>query len=316
MSEFSYDPAPFIPFRDKKEVARCRAITREQIEQHDNPDFKIHVVPGEDMVHIWLGDMFNRILQSRDEGKALVMLMPNPWPGYRNLARMINKAKVSCKHCWFFAMDEYADQDGNVAPADWDRGFLYALRRFLWNEIDEDLRPPIEQVLAPNNKNIGHYLGLMEDAGGLDMSYTGPGWSGHLAFCEPDAPEFGHGPDGPPPLDEWKQMGARICTLGPLSIAQNSLHGSMGFSGDLSAVPPKCATIGPKEVIAAQHRWEFASIGVAGSAISWQRLTARLCYHGPVTPLLPASIHQTLRTDCYMTENIAATIHDSWDVGY
>lgn len=316
MSTFRYEPAKFIPFRDAKEIARCRAIKRADIEKHANPDFRIKVVPDDEFVHIWLGDMFARIAEARDAGRPCVMLMPNPWPGYRNLARMINRARLSCKHVWWFAMDEYADQDGNIAPEDWPRGFLYAMLRFLWNEVDEDLRPPRNQVFAPSNANINHYLDLMNDAGGLDISYTGPGWSGHLAFCEPDAPEFGHTPDGPPSLEEWKQMGCRVCTLGPLSIAQNSLHGSMGYSGDLAAVPPKGATVGPKEVIAARHRVEVAPITVGGTKISWERMIARLCYHGPVTPQLPSSIHQTLRTDCYLTESIAADIVDTWDIGY
>lgn len=32
-------------------------------------------------------------------------------------------------------------------------------------------------------------------------------------------------------LDQWKQMSARIVTLNPFTIAQNSLHGSFGMSG-------------------------------------------------------------------------------------
>ncbi|MCC6683265.1 MAG: hypothetical protein IT445_20405 [Phycisphaeraceae bacterium] len=310
MSEFRYEPSRWVPFRDTKEIARCRAIKRVDIEKHANPDFRIKVVPDTDFVHIWLGDMFARIAEARQAGRSCVMLMPNPWPGYRNLARMINRAKLPCDHVWWFAMDEYADQDGHVAPADWPNGFTYAMRTFLWQQVDEDLRPPLKQVIGPNSDNLDHYLDLMNDAGGLDISYTGPGWTGHLAFCDPDAPEFDA------PLEQWKQMGARICTLSPFTIAQNSLHGSMGYSGDLSAVPPKAATIGPKEVIAARHRVEVAAIGVAGTATSWQRLIARLCYHGPVTPKLPSSIHQTLRTDCYLSETIAADIENTWEVGY
>ncbi len=310
MSHFDYDPSPCVPFRDKAEIARCRAIKRSEIENHPNPDFQIRVVPDEDFVHIWLGDMFWRMKEARDAGKPCVMLMPNPWPGYCNLARMINRAKLSCKHVWWFAMDEYADQDGRVAPEDWPRGFTYAMLRFLWSEVDEELRPPRSQVFGLNNDNLDHYYDLMQEAGGLDISYTGPGWTGHLAFVDPDAPEFDA------PLEEWKTMGARISTLSPFTIAQNSLHGSMGFSGDLAAVPPKAATIGPKEVIAARHRIEVAPIGVAGTDVSWERMIARLCYHGPVTPKLPSSIHQILRTDCYITENIAADIQDTWDKGY
>lgn len=314
MSEFSYEPGASVPFKDQAAIARCRAITREQIADHPSPDFNIAVVPDEDLVHLWLGDIFARIQDTRDAGQPCVMLLPNPWPGYRNLARMINRARMTCHHCWFFAMDEYADQDGIIAPETWPRGFTYALLRFLWQSIDEDLRPPRSQVFGPNNDNLDHYQQLMDDAGGLDISYTGPGWTGHLAFVEPDAPEFGG--DRDIPLDEWKQMGTRICTLSPYTIAQNSLHGSMGFSGDLSAVPPKAATIGPREVISAKHRIDMAGIGVAGTATSWQRLMARLCYHGPVTPKLPTSIHQQLKTDVLITEMVAANIEDTWSVGY
>ena len=164
--------------------------------------------------------------------------------------------------------------------------------------------------LGRTTRRVDHYLDLMQEAGGVDVSYTGPGWTGHLGFVEPDAPEF----QGT--LEEFKQMGARICTLSPYTLAQNSLHGCFGSSGDLAAVPPKAATIGPKEIIAAKHRWEMAGIGVHGTSTSWQRLSARLCYHGPVTPKLPSSILQELRTDCYITENIAATIEPTWDKGY
>lgn len=310
MSVFSYEPSACVPFADIDTVARCRAIKRSDIDKHPNPDFRIKVVPDEDFAHCWLGDMFARIVESRDAGRPCVMLLPNPWPGYRNLAWMINRMRVSCAHVWWFAMDEYADQDGQIAPVDWPRGFVYALRRFLWNQIDEELRPPLAQVIGPTNDNINHYLDMMNDAGGLDISYTGPGWTGHLAFCEPDAPEFDA------PLELWKQMGARICTLNPFTIAQNALHGSMGYSGDLTAVPPKAATIGPKEVIAARARWEIAGINIAGTSTSWQRMITRLCYHGPVTPQLPTSIHQTLRTDCYITETVAANIDDTWKIGY
>ena len=115
MSEFNYEPSLHVPFRDKAQIARCRAIKRADIEKHTNPDFQIRVVPDEDFVHIWLGDMFARIQEARDAGRPCVMLMPNPWPGYCSLARMINRSRLSCKHVWWFAMDEYADQDGRVA---------------------------------------------------------------------------------------------------------------------------------------------------------------------------------------------------------
>jgi len=316
MTEFTYQPAGCVPFRDQQAIARCRAIRRADITRHPNPDFRIRVVPDIDLRMMWLTDIYARLKASAEAGRPCVMLLPNPIPVYRQLAHLINRTRLSCKHAHWFAMDEYADEHGRVAPPDWPRGFFYALLRFLWSEIDEDLRPPRSQVHAPSNDNLDHYGDLMQDAGGLDISYTGPGWTGHLAFIEPDAPQFVGDADHETSLEAWKQMGTRIVTLSPFTLAQNSLHGSMGYSGDLSAVPPRAATVGPKEVIAAKHRWEMAGVGVGGTSTSWQRLIARLCYHGPVTPRLPSSIHQTLRTDCYLSETIAADIEDTWDKGY
>ena len=111
-------------------------------------------------------------------------------------------------------------------------------------------------------------------------------------------------------------MGPRIVTLSPFTLAQNSLHGSFGMSGDLAIVPPKAATIGPAEVIAAKERLEMHALSVHNTSTAWQRLISRLVLHGPVTPLVPSSIHQLLETDCIISETIAMNIEPHWEKGY
>lgn len=310
MAEFVFEPAEFIPFRDKEVIARCRAITREEIDKHPNPEFKIEVVKDADLDFIWFADLIARLKKASDADEELVMILPNPWPAYRHVARMINQCDISCKKLWAFAMDEYADQDGNVAPESWELGFSHAMLKFFYYEIREDLRPPREQFVCFCDVDIDDYSKMLADRGGADICYSGPGWTGHLAFIEPDAPEL------QAPLEEWKTFGARIVTLSSLTIAQNSLHGCFGKSGDLTAVPPKAATVGPADVIAAKKRMDVHGITVGGSKNSWQRLTTRLVLHGPVTPRLPASILQTLRTDVYVTETAAMNIETDWDTGY
>lgn len=310
MTGFQYSPSHWVPFRDTEVLDRCRRIPRSRIDQHPNPDFRIRVIPDTELEPMWIADIYDRIRRAAEEGRRCVMLLPNPWPGYRRLACRINKTGLDCKHVWLFALDEYANEHGQAAPEDWPNGFMCAMLRFLWSQIDESLRPPRSQVHAPNDRNADRYFEMMEKVGGVDISYTGPGWTGHVGFVEPDAPEFDA------PLEQWKRMGTRVCTLNPFTLAQNSLHGCFGYSGDIAAVPPKAVTVGPREIISAKHRWEFAGIGVHGTATSWQRMIARLCYHGPVCPQLPASIHQELRTDCFITENIAADIVPTWDKGY
>jgi glucosamine-6-phosphate deaminase len=311
MPEFTYSPSHWVPFRDKEVLERVRKIRREDITTHPNPDFQIRVVKDSDIEFIWVTDMFYRIKCAADNGERVVLILPNPCPVYRHVARLINTFRVDCRNLWVFAMDEYANENGIIAPETWPRGFMHALKYYFYYQIDQDLRPPESQFIGPNNANIDIYGKMIADAGGADMCYSGPGWTGHLAFIEPDAPEFAAAS-----LDEWKTMGTRIVTLSPFTLAQNSLHGSFGMSGDIALVPPRAATIGPAEVIAARHRMDVHNLAVHGTATSWQRMMTRLVVHGPVSPLLPTSIHQLLRTDCYIAESAAQDIQPDWDKGY
>ncbi|HOS44054.1 MAG TPA: hypothetical protein PK794_10215, partial [Armatimonadota bacterium] len=253
---------------------------------------------------------FHRIHTAAVEGRQLVMITPNPWPSYAKIAYLINMFRLDCRHLWTFNMDEYANEDGEIAPESWEFGFMHAFKKYFWAEIDADLRPPAHQVNGPTTENIDRYSDMIAERGGADICYSGPGWTGHLAFIEPDAPEFAGS------LEEWKRMGARVCTLHPLTVAQNSMHGSFGASGDLWAVPPKAATIGPRDVIGAKHRIDMHAISVDGSRVSWQRMITRLVLHGPVTPRLPQSLLQTLPTDVWVAESSAQDIEPHWEIGY
>ena len=268
------------------------------------------MVKDDEVEFIFVTDMFFRIKKAADEEKRVVLILPNPNHGYIKLAHLINKFKVNCKHLYTFNMDEYADEDGNIAPESYPQGFLRSMKNYFYKNIDEDLRPPEGHIMGPTTENINDYGKMIADMGGADACYSGPGWTGHLAFIEPDAPEFEAS------LEEWKKMGPRIVTLSPFTIAQNSLHGSFGMSGDLALVPPKAATIGPAEVIGSKYRLDMHALTTAGTMVSWQRLMTRLVLHGPVTPKIPESILQTLTTDVIVSETAAQNIEPAWDKGY
>ncbi len=307
---FTYQPSRWIPFRDMNVLEKVRRIRREEITRHPNPDYRIQVLSGGDMEFRFIIDIFERIRQSDVEDRRVVMILPQPWPLYSRVAYLLNKFRVNCRNLYTFNMDEYANERGEVAPESWEFGFTHALKKYFYSRIDPDLRPPEGQMVGLTNENLHDYGRRMEDLGGVDIVYSGPGWTGHLAFIEPDAPEFDV------PLEEWKTLGPRIVTLSPFTLAQNSLHGSFGKSGDLAAVPPKAATVGPAQVIAARHRIQQHGITVHGTSTSWQRLISRLVMHGPVTPRVPESICQSLRTDVWVSEEIAADIQPDWKTGY
>ena len=302
MNEFKYDISDWAPFRDSKICEKVRNIKKEDITKHTNPDFKIKVMKDSDLSFMRIWDIFSRIKKASGEGNKLVLILPQPHPQYSKVAYLINKFRVNCKNLYTFNMDEWADEGGNIAPETYQNGFLYAMKHNFYHKLDKDLRPSEDQIVGPTNKNFKDYAKMIENVGGVDVCYGGIGWSGHIAFIEPGSKEF----EGS--LEEWKEIGPRIVTLSPFTIAQSCLDPDFGLSGDWSAIPPRAATIGPKQIISAKLRSSWNSFTIASTPVSWQRFIVRLALHGPVTPLVPASILQTRPTNLYISETIAEDI--------
>lgn len=309
---FTFEPAPWIPFKDKEVLERVRSIKREDMEKHPNPDFKIRIVP--DVASIWIADMILRMKESDEQNKKLVMIMPNPCPTiYETVAEIVNRFRINCRNVYTFNMDEWADQDGNVAPESYQAGFNHSFVKYFYGKIHTDLRMKRENCCAPTTENIKDYSKLITECGngGADICYSGPGWAGHIAFVDPDVPELAC--DN---LEAFLKLDARIVTLHPLTIAQNSLHGVFGCSGDIANVPPKAATIGPADVVRSRSRFEMHALTTMGTISTWQRMTSRLVLYGPVTPKVPSSILQLMPTSVFVGEAIAKEF-ECWEtVGY
>lgn len=309
---FTFNPAKWVPFKKREELERVRSIRREDMEKHSNPDFKIKIVPDPGL--LWISDMILRIRESDEKDKKLTMILPNPSPAvYASVAEAINRFRIDCRNVYTFNMDEWADDDGNVAPESYAQGFNHSFLKYFYGKIDPELRMKRENCCAPTTENICDYSKLIAECGdgGADIVYSGPGWAGHLAFIDPDTEEF-----SAESIDEFLNMKSRIVTLHPLTIAQNSLHGVFGCSGDIANVPPRAATIGPNDVVRSRNRMEMHSITTMGSFSSWQRMISRLVLYGPVTTKVPSSILQLMPTTVYVSEEIAKEFTCLEEVGY
>ena len=287
---FSYSLSKWIPFRDEKACAKARAVTKKDITRHANKKFRIEVIEDKAQFYARFAiDIVERIQKSAQAGKGLVLILPvGPVPQYAIAAEMINRLNLSCRHVTTFNMDEYADDRGKTAPADWAGSFATSMRQSFFGKIREDLRPLEKNIHFPTDRNIEDYHKLIEDAGGADCCYGGIGWCGHIAFWESHLGlEFGDD------LAAYKKAHGKIVELNPMTIMQNALH---TFGGDWSWVPPKAASIGPREILGARDRsfWLDGDCGIGG--MSWQRFIARLVAHGPVNTLVPGSILQ--ETNC------------------
>jgi glucosamine-6-phosphate deaminase len=295
---FDYDLSPFIAFRDRAACERVRAIPRERLAEHPNPQFRIALVDdARDFYTRFAADLVGRIRAASEEDRPFVAILPvGPMPQYEIAAQMINAERLSLRHVHTFNMDEYANDDGDTAPLSWPGSFQRAMFAGFFDRIDRELRPPDGQIHFPTREAIGDYSARLDALGGADVCYGGIGWSGHIAFWEP---QLGAEFDGD--LEAWKAAGARLVELHPMTVMQNALH---SFGSDWSWVPPKANTIGPREVLGARHR-SFWLDGDLGGGVSWQRFIARLVAHGPVSEFVPGSVLQTARTDYTILGSVA-----------
>ena len=295
---FSYDLARFLPFRDLEACERVRAIGREQLAEHPNPEFRVRVIDDRrEFYRAFARDLVDRIRAAREDGRRFVAILPvGPMPQYELAAWMINAEHLPLDHVHTFNMDEYANEEGITAPPSWPGSFQRAIRERFFGLIDPELRPPEDQIHFPTTEAVADYSARIEDLGGADVCYGGIGWSGHIAFWEPQL-----GAEFEGDLDGYRRAGARLVELHPMTIMQNALH---SFGGDWSWVPPKATTIGPRDILNARHR-SFWLDGDLGGGVSWQRFIARLVAHGPVDQLVPGSLLQTTRCDYTLLGSVA-----------
>ncbi|MBQ7574786.1 MAG: hypothetical protein IJT23_11110 [Clostridia bacterium] len=298
----------FYPFKNQEEIDRVRKITKEDIVNMkgvhpNNPNIRLEVIRNDEFETVMIADMVKRIIDSDRLDKKVVMIMCNPCPTYRKVAYMLRELNVNCRNVKFYMMDEWADEDGNIAPLTYKAGFGYAFEKFMLSGIRE-LGFREENFIYHSNKITPDYSKMLEADGEADIVYSGPGWPGHLAFIDP-VKDWEK-----PTMEEYLEQGAKVATLHPLTIAQNSLHGGFGCSGDISRVPPKGAMMGPRDAMKAKNVLDMHGITTAGSRVAWQRLTSRLCIFGKPSQEVPASILQLRKspTHMIMSENIASDI--------
>ena len=299
--DFTYEMSQYLEFRDVEICKKVRKIKKGDITRHPNKNFRIRIIEDEIAFQFsYVMHIVSGIKRALDEGrKRYVIILPAPNPNYAYLAKMINDLNISCHHVHTFNMDEYADQEGNTAPKDWKGGFQYWMYHDLFDRIKPELRMPDQQINFPLTKNVNDYSKLMEDLGGADVCYGGIGWCGHIAFFEPHL-----GRDYVDDIEGYLDLGSRIVDLHPITVCQNSLYADAGSAGDWSWVPPKAATIGPRDLKNSRLVSFWDGFG-AGESI-WQRFISRLAAHGPVTPLVPASILQIINSELVLSGSVAA----------
>ncbi len=300
-SLFDFTPSQWWPTQDKAVLEYCRNIRREEMEITNENGYSIKVVPHPSSCCAL--ELFERIYKSDVEDKKTVIIFPNSWRNiYTAVAEMCNQNNISARNIHAFCMDEYADEDGNVAPISYSASLGGSFLSEFYLKFREDLRPKLEQMHYYTNENISYYSDLIEEEGngGADLIVSATGWIGHTAFIDPKTKAF-----SAETLEEFLELKAGFCDNHRLTIIQNS--GGHG-SGDYFQTPRYSVTIGPRDVMHARDHLERHDLGNVGGYNSWERMISRLQLYGPVSKDVPASIFQLTKGTIYVSEAMAQPI--------
>jgi len=298
-SLFDFKPSEWLPVQDKAVLEYCRNIKREEMEITNENGYSIKVVPHPSSA-ITL-ELFDRIYRSDVEDKKTVIVFPNSWKTiYTAVAEMCNSFNVSARNIHCFCMDEYADEDGNVAPITWFRSLGGHFLNEFYLKFREDLRPPLSQIHYYTNENLSSYSDMIEEAGdgGADLILSATGWVGHTAFIDPNTKKF-----KADNLEDFLKIKAGFVDNHRLTVIQNSGGGS-----GLWHTPRYSVSIGPYDVINARDHLERHDLGNVGGYSSWERMISRLQLYGPVCMEVPASIYQLTKGTIYVSEDMARPI--------
>ena len=300
-SLFDFNPPIWLPTQDKEVLERCRNIRREDMEITNENGYSIRVVPHP--CSAITAQLFNVIWKSDVEDKKTVIIFPNSWRNvYVAAVELCNTFNVSGRNIHAFCMDEYADQDGNVAPISFRNSLGGSFMREFYLSFREDLRPPLKQMHYYTNENFEHYSDLIDETGdgGADLLISATGWIGHTAFIDPCTKKF-----AAETLVEFLELPSGFVDNHPLTIAQNS--GAYG-SGDMYHTPRYSVSIGPRDVMHARDHLERHDLCYTGGYNSWERMISRLQLYGPVCKEVPASIFQLTKGTIYVSEDMARPI--------
>lgn len=305
---FDFEPAVWLPTKDKHVLEYCRNIKRDEMEITNENGYSIRVVPHPSCAIT--AELFNWIYRSDVEDKKTVIVFPNSWRNiYTAAVQMCNRYNISGRNIHAFCMDEYADQDGNVAPISYGASLGGSFLREFYLQFREDLRPPLSQMHYYTNENIGHYSDLLDETGegGADLLISATGWIGHTAFIDPDTRAF-----KADTLEEFMQIPAGFVDNHRLTIAQNS----GGRSGDTYHTARYSVSIGPRDIVHAREHLERHDLGWLGGYSSWERMISRLQLYGPVCKEVPASLFQLTKGTIYVSEDMARPIEPMFDIEY
>lgn len=221
------------------------AVPAERLNELGRLPVRIFATPGP-MFEALARAIADLIRLRNEAGEATRLIFPvGPKAHYPLLAAISNRERISWRRCFCFNMDEWLDWQCRALPLDHPFSLEGYMRRNFYQRLDADLRPPEANLVFPSPRNVLELSERIADAGGIDLTVAGFGFSGHLAFNEP-------------PTSRWHKVSSEAFRNGEARILALNDETFIAFAqrstgGNTRAVPPMAVTLGMKDLLSAKR---------------------------------------------------------------
>lgn len=230
-----------------------------------------------DLYHHMARTMFDTLRANNAANRPTVFIVPvGPVGQYRRFAELCNRYRESCCDLFFFNMDEYLDEHSRYVPTDHPLSFRGFMEREYRQQLDEGIRPAMENVYFPDPEAPEQAAKRIEQLGGVEICFGGIGINGHIAFNEPPEPGVTMSDE------EFADLPTRVLPLSRESITINAFGGA---SGDIRSLPPLAVTLGMRELLASRKMRFYCNR-------PWQKSIVRRIALTPPTAAMPATFMQ------------------------
>jgi glucosamine-6-phosphate deaminase len=279
-------------YTSSEELFKWCRIPPEELPRHPQAKVKLKIVPTpQAMYEDFARTMVEEVKAKQAAGRPTRWILPcGPRGQYPLFIERVNRERISLRNVHVFHMDDHLDWQGRPLPLDHPFSYEGWMRRHFYGPIDPALNVPPEQRHFPRTSAPDEIAARIEAVGGVDTTYGGIGYRGHIAFNEP-------------PRSPWYRISVeefRNCTTRVLHLNDDTLialsQRSAGGCSDI--VPPMVITLGMRELLSAKRIRLYSETG------AWKQTVIRILLFGNVSPEIPATYCQE-HPDCCVTVDAA-----------
>ena len=254
---------------DSELINDAARLTPRDLKQLSRPGFKVvfydtledfYLAEALEYIHAWR--------QATADNQVGICGPIGPTEQLPLVARLVNELGLSIKDGHFWGMDEWYDEETNLeVPPSHPLSFEKADRELCFDRINKKLAMPEKNLHFPK-ADVAGFVKTWNSGIRCAVMQGGQGDIKHWAFNDP-VKRTGKWKNEPPSPAEYRKLGTRVVELHPITLSQNARTSG---GGNITMVPKKAITVGPKETWQA----EKVSIWHAGMHDNplGQRLTA------------------------------------------